>query len=49
MYQYALDITAGPDGKCHLYYVLDKVSIVSVTIIDTPAGKFKLYGYMRDK
>ena len=36
---YALDVTVGPDGRYYLYYVLDKVSVVSVAVCDTPAGK----------
>ena len=43
---YAPDITIGPDGKYYLYYVLDKVSIVSVAVCDNPAGKFEFYGYV---
>lgn len=43
---YAPDITVGPDGKYYLYYVLDKVSIVSVAVCDNPAGKFEFYGYV---
>lgn len=27
---YAPDVTVGPDGRYYLYYVLDKVSVVSV-------------------
>ena len=27
---YAPDVTRGPDGRYYLYYVLDKVSVVSV-------------------
>ncbi len=43
---YAPDITVGPDGRYYLYYVLDKVSIVSVAVCDTPAGKYGFYGYV---
>ncbi|NLL04337.1 MAG: family 43 glycosylhydrolase [Clostridiaceae bacterium] len=43
---YAPDVTVGPDGKYYLYYVLDKVSIVSVAVCDNPAGKFEFYGYV---
>ncbi|MFC6333248.1 family 43 glycosylhydrolase [Paenibacillus septentrionalis] len=43
---YAPDITVGPDGKYYLYYVLDKVPVVSVAVCDTPAGKFQFYGYV---
>ncbi len=46
---YAPDVTVGPDGRYYLYYVLDKVSIVSVAVCDTPAGRYEFYGYVRDK
>ena len=43
---YAPDVTVGPDGRYYLYYVLDKVQIVSVAVCDTPAGKYEFYGYV---
>ncbi|MFW6035055.1 MAG: family 43 glycosylhydrolase [Halothermotrichaceae bacterium] len=43
---YAPDVTVGPDGRYYLYYVLDKVPIVSVAVSDTPAGKYEFYGYV---
>ena len=43
---YAPDVTLGPDGRYFLYYVLDKVSVVSVAVADTPAGPFDFYGYV---
>lgn len=43
---YAPDVTVGPDGRYYLYYVLDKVNIVSVAVCDTPAGKYEFYGYV---
>lgn len=46
---YAPDVTVGPDGRYYLYYVLDKVSIVSVAVCDTPAGKYEFLGYVHDK
>ncbi|ADU28667.1 family 43 glycosylhydrolase [Evansella cellulosilytica] len=46
---YAPDVTVGPDGRYYLYYVLDKVPIVSVAVCDTPAGKYEFYGYVRYK
>ena len=46
---YAPDITRGTDGRYYLYYVLDKVSVVSVAVCDKPAGKFEFYGYVHDK
>ena len=44
---YAPDVTRGPDGRYYLYYVLNEVSVVSVAVCDTPAGKFEFYGYVR--
>ncbi|MCC5895730.1 MAG: family 43 glycosylhydrolase [Alkalibacterium sp.] len=46
---YAPDVTQGPDGRYYLYYVLDKVPVVSVAVCSTPAGKFEFYGYVKDK
>lgn len=43
---YAPDVTVGPDGRYYLYYVLDKVCVVSVAVSDTPAGPFEFYGYV---
>lgn len=43
---YAPDIVQGPDGRYYLYYVLDKVSVVSVAVCDKPAGQFEFYGYV---
>ncbi|MDR1668895.1 MAG: family 43 glycosylhydrolase [Oscillospiraceae bacterium] len=43
---YAPDVTVGPDGRYYLYYVLDKVSVVSVAVCDTPAGTYEFYGYV---
>ena len=43
---YAPDVTQGPDGRYYLYYVLDKVSVVSVAVCDTPAGRYRFLGYV---
>ncbi len=43
---YAPDVTIGPDGRYYLFYVLDKISIVSVAVSETPAGPFEFYGYI---
>lgn len=43
---YAPDVTVGPDGRYYLYYVLDHLSVVSVAVCDTPAGKYEFYGYV---
>lgn len=49
MFLYAPDVTRGPDGRYYLYYVLDKIPIVSVAVSDTPAGKYEFYGYVKDE
>lgn len=46
---YAPDVAQGPDGRYYMYYVYDKVSVVSVAVCDTPAGEYKFYGYVHDK
>ena len=46
---YAPDVTKGEDGKYYLYYVLDKVNVVSVAVCDTPAGQYKFLGYVHYK
>ncbi len=43
---YAPDVTQGPDGRYYLYYVLDKVNVVSVAVCDSPAGRFEFLGYV---
>ncbi len=43
---FAPDVTKGPDGRYYLYYVLDKVDIVSVAVCDEPAGRYEFYGYV---
>ena len=46
---YAPDVTKGPDGRYYLYYVLDKVGVVSVAVCDSPAGRYKFLGYVHYK
>lgn len=43
---YAPDVVVGPDGRYYLYYVLDKVSQVSVAVCDEPAGRYEFLGYV---
>lgn len=43
---YAPDVTQGPDGRYYLYYVLDKVNVVSVAVCDSPAGRYEFLGYV---
>ena len=49
MAMYAPDVTKGPDGRYYLYYVFDKVGVVSVAVCDSPAGKYNFYGYVHYK
>ncbi|MCL2363460.1 MAG: family 43 glycosylhydrolase [Defluviitaleaceae bacterium] len=44
---YAPDVTRGSDGRYYLYYVMDKLNIVSVAVCDTPAGKYQFLGYVK--
>lgn len=46
---YAPDVTQGPDGRYYLYYVLNRLPIVSVAVCDTPAGKYEFLGYVHYK
>ncbi len=46
MVLYAPDVTIGPDGRYYLFYVLDKLPVVSVAVCDTPAGKYEFYGHV---
>ena len=49
MVMYAPDVTRGPDNRFYLYYVYDKLGIVSVAVCDSPAGKYEFYGYVHYK
>jgi hypothetical protein len=44
---FAPDVTRGPDGRYYLYYVLDRLPVVSVAVCDRPAGKYEFLGYVR--
>jgi hypothetical protein len=46
---YAPDVAQGPDGKYYLYYCLDHLQCVSVAVCDTPAGRYRFLGYVKDK
>ena len=43
---YAPDVTLGPDGRYYLFYVLDKVCVVSVAVSEKPQGPFTFLGYV---
>lgn len=46
---FAPDVTCGPDGRYYLYYTLDFVGrmAMSVAVCDTPAGKYEFLGHVR--
>ncbi|MCL2033611.1 MAG: family 43 glycosylhydrolase [Oscillospiraceae bacterium] len=46
---FAPDVTKGLDGRYYLYYVLDKLNIVSVAVCDTPAGRYEFLGCVHYK
>lgn len=46
---FAPDVCRGPDGRYYLYYALDFVSVISVAVCDTPAGKYEFCGHVRFK
>lgn len=48
-YIYAPDVQRGLDGRYYLYYVLNRSTIVSVAVCDTPAGKYEFYGHVKQK
>lgn len=43
---FAPDVAKGFDGRYYLYYVLNRMCVVSVAVCDTPAGKYEFYGYV---
>lgn len=45
---YAPDCVQGPDGKYYLYYEFAQLTVTSVAVSDTPAGRFEFYGYVQE-
>jgi len=43
---YAPDVTKGDDNRYYLYYVLDKMDIISVAVCNSPAGKYEFLGFV---
>lgn len=43
----APDVVQGPDGRYYLYYEFHRLTVTSVAVCDTPAGKYEFYGYVR--
>ena len=46
---FAPDVIRGFDGRYYLYYVLSQAHVVSVAVCDTPAGRYRFLGYVRDR
>lgn len=46
-YLYAPDVQRGPDGRYYLFYVLNRSSVVSAAVCDTPAGEYQFYGHVK--
>mgnify|MGYP000204048149 CR=1 FL=1 len=47
MHMCAPDVVQGPDGRYYLYYEFHRLTVTSVAVCDTPAGKYEFYGYIR--
>lgn len=47
MHMCAPDVVQGPDGRYYLYYEFHRLTVTSVAVCDTPAGKYEFYGYVR--
>ena len=46
---WAPDVVQGKDGRYYLYYCPDdKIKSIGVAVCDTPAGKYKFYGLVKD-
>lgn len=46
---YAPDVAVGQDGRYYLYYVLDRIGIISVSVCNEPAGQYEFYGHVHYK
>ncbi|MBD5529559.1 MAG: family 43 glycosylhydrolase [Lachnospiraceae bacterium] len=47
MHMCAPDVVQGPDGRFYLYYEFHRLTVTSVAVCDTPAGKYEFYGYVQ--
>lgn len=43
----APDVVQGTDGRYYLYYEFAQLTVISVAVCDTPAGKYEFLGYVR--
>ncbi|MDR3275972.1 MAG: family 43 glycosylhydrolase [Treponema sp.] len=41
---FAPDLQKGPDGRYYLYYAVNGLSVMSVAVCDSPAGRYEYYG-----
>lgn len=46
MHMCAPDVVQGSDGRYYLYYEFHRLTVTSVAVCDTPAGKYEFYGYI---
>ena len=47
MHMCAPDVVQGTDGRYYLYYEFHRLTVTSVVVCDTPAGKYEFYGYIQ--
>ena len=47
MHMCAPDVVQGSDGRYYLYYEYHRLTVTSVAVCDTPAGKYEFYGYIQ--
>ena len=43
---YAPDLQKGLDGKYYLFYALNRSTVISVAVCETPAGKYEFHGHV---
>jgi hypothetical protein len=43
---YAPDVLRGTDGRYYLFYALNRSTVISVAVCDTPAGEFQFHGHV---
>lgn len=46
---YAPDVVQGADGRYYLYYSIEGSMVISVAVSDSPAGKYRFYGHVKDE
>ncbi|MBD5505401.1 MAG: family 43 glycosylhydrolase [Lachnospiraceae bacterium] len=47
MHMCAPDVVQGEDGRYYLYYEFHRLTVTSVAVCNTPAGKYEFYGYIQ--